>query len=611
MAILNQYELEKFCQITAARAGLKVEWKQGATPMTDGTRIILPSVTASTTEDQASKVMSYVIHEVSHCLYTDFDVINENGIDPSKSFLGALHNLCDDVSIDAKNSAVYRGDREIRNKEVAEVVNDLAKQFEEMPQEMLDKDEIQKVLSSLTWSVDATSETFPDCFGLDEKLKKFLTSKGKAWHDKLVAGNYKKAIHDTVAIDDNNKRTKSVYSLAKRIFEEVYELDADKEEAENKARAQSAAGSGGENGKENAAGKGKGSGKGEPAEGRGEAGKKRGEPDPDGKFEEFDYSQFGLDEAPPVPHAMRKEGSRVSYRNYTPDKGARSYAPTPHKDTIVVDYIANKSNYSHISVSQDERTGYRTEQYAQAGNVSDGFAQKVRRILQIRAKGRVQYGTKTGALHAGNLFRLRVDGASQEYRQRVFKKRIVSDVLDSAVSVLVDTSGSMSGMKYACAITAAVHLSDTIGNTLHIPTEIIGFTEVEYRNTMFVHRTFDKKLLSKEALTKSLMKASYWMNQNCDGDSVLFAASRLLQRKEKRKLLIVLSDGSPASSKPGDVMGYTINIVKQLDSMPALDIVGIGIQDDNVTRIYKQHHVINEAHEIENALLSIIERKLI
>jgi cobalamin biosynthesis protein CobT len=247
----------------------------------------------------------------------------------------------------------------------------------------------------------------------------------------------------------------------------------------------------------------------------------------------------------------------------------------------------------------------------QAGNVSDGFAQKVRRILQIRAKGRVQYGTKTGSLHAGNLFRLRVDGASHEYQQRIFKKRIVSDVLDSAVSVLVDTSGSMSGEKYACAITAAVHLSGTIGNTLHIPTEIIGFTEVEYRNTMFIHRTFDKKLLSKEALTSSLTKASSWMNQNCDGDSVLFAASRLLQRKEKRKLLIVLSDGSPASSKPGDVMGYTMDIVRQLDSVPALDIVGIGIQDDNVTRIYKQHHVIHEAHEIESALLSIIERKLI
>ena len=160
-----------------------------------------------------------------------------------------------------------------------------------------------------------------------------------------------------------------------------------------------------------------------------------------------------------------------------------------------------------------------------------------------------------------------------KYSQHVFKKKITSDVLDTAVTVLCDTSGSMSGDKYAHTVIAAVQLSNTLGNTLHIPTEILGFTEHECRNTMFIHRDFGTKLLAPEILAQRMAHAGDYMSQNCDGDSVVFAYNRLLVQKNKRKVLIVLSDGSPASSKGGDVYTYTKDVVKAIEGDKRVDII--------------------------------------
>jgi cobaltochelatase CobT len=104
--------------------------------------------------------------------------------------------------------------------------------------------------------------------------------------------------------------------------------------------------------------------------------------------------------------------------------------------------------------------------------------------------------------------------------------------------------------------------------------------------------------------------ASAHLRNNPDGDAILWSFDRLRQSRAKRKLLIVASDGSPACDRGGDIDWYTREVVKKIENETPIQIVGIGIMDNNVTRIYKEHYVIHDAAELEKALLTLIDKKV-
>jgi cobalamin biosynthesis protein CobT len=100
------------------------------------------------------------------------------------------------------------------------------------------------------------------------------------------------------------------------------------------------------------------------------------------------------------------------------------------------------------------------------------------------------------------------------------------------------------------------------------------------------------------------------MSNNADGDNILVAWHRLMQQKQKRKVLIVLSDGSPATWA-GDAYGFTKDVVKGLEARGDVDIIGIGIEDDNVERIYKTNKVIWNVSELPKALIYTLEHVIL
>jgi cobaltochelatase CobT len=100
------------------------------------------------------------------------------------------------------------------------------------------------------------------------------------------------------------------------------------------------------------------------------------------------------------------------------------------------------------------------------------------------------------------------------------------------------------------------------------------------------------------------------MEENADGDSILFAYNRLKGRKEKKKLLIVLSDGQPAAHRGRGIYGFTHKVVKQIEKEGVVDIYGIGIESSAVENFYTQHTVINDSSELEKALLTVLKNKL-
>jgi cobaltochelatase CobT len=262
--------------------------------------------------------------------------------------------------------------------------------------------------------------------------------------------------------------------------------------------------------------------------------------------------------------------------------------------------------------------GERANPYFKSSDVSsiiDGHTKplsaKLRHKLQVRSKGRYEYGKKEGKLHNGSLHRL-VSGRGSEQEKRVFRQHIVSDTLDTAVSLLVDCSGSMQGSKFemACAAAASVGLALM---PLHIPYTILGFTNDDSGRDNPVINVFSQwgEAANQTSLVKRFSEASNYLYQNSDGDGIAWAYSDLMQRKEKRRILIVISDGSPAGRGwAGDVSGYTKHVIQSIEKGKAASIYGVGIMDNNVKKYYTKNVVINKVESLSSAILSILDKEI-
>ena len=102
------------------------------------------------------------------------------------------------------------------------------------------------------------------------------------------------------------------------------------------------------------------------------------------------------------------------------------------------------------------------------------------------------------------------------------------------------------------------------------------------------------------------------MKGNPDGDCILWSYDRLLKRKEKKRLLIVMSDGQPAASRPSDdLAAYTLKVIQEIEKLKRVEIYGLGLCDESVKRFYKHHSTVSTPEDIPFKLLELIERKLL
>ena len=148
---------------------------------------------------------------------------------------------------------------------------------------------------------------------------------------------------------------------------------------------------------------------------------------------------------------------------------------------------------------------------------------------------------------------------------------------------------------------------------LNIRHELVGFTDTR-ELLQFLYKPFSVNKVSSQELARRVQASCQMMCGNSDGDSVLWCVSRLRKETTKRKILIVLSDGCPAGGKyygGCDAPEYLSKVTTAIEKSRDLEIYGIGIEDDNVKRFYKDNKVINNSDDLEDALLSVIKTKII
>lgn len=97
---------------------------------------------------------------------------------------------------------------------------------------------------------------------------------------------------------------------------------------------------------------------------------------------------------------------------------------------------------------------------------------------------------------------------------------------------------------------------------------------------------------------------------NYDADSVKWAANELLRQKAKRRVLIVLSDGLPATGEPelqqARQQAHLEHVVKSMIAV-GVEVVGIGICDDSVEDYYPNHVVVHRAEDLPRVVMKEME----
>jgi len=105
------------------------------------------------------------------------------------------------------------------------------------------------------------------------------------------------------------------------------------------------------------------------------------------------------------------------------------------------------------------------------------------------------------------------------------------------------------------------------------------------------------------------------LKENIDGEAIEWAASRLRQRRESHKYLIVLSDGAPVDDSTlcenaGNILErHLLSVIHEIAQAGDIQLAAIGIGHD-VERYYSRSITIAAPEELEGAILQLIGQLL-
>ena len=565
MNYLDVQQFETYVAACAQQSGVTVHWDDAdSTPRTNGKQMWLPAITSNTTREWLTRMRYFVKHETSHVVYSDFDYLNK--VKPS-GLLALINNLLEDHRIDYRNDGEYKGDSIISNDFWYLYTDDIAERVKATDKELQE----QQLLTLPLFVWDASLRNWiHSANDAMHQMAKMLDADGSARLDKLH--KYSEEMLDVRA----NGSAEDVMSLSERILKDLYDQDPEEYKGKDSDTESGSA-----------------------SKGKGKAGDKG------------DAINDDVDRLISVSKLMKEIGhdhkpSRTGI-HLIPDKMTRGAYAIPNSSEYVICTFNKKlprivdsmlgSGYLHKEVVNDYIT-----------NNARSMANKLRIKLQTRSRDRYEYGKKRGKLHNGSLHRL-VSGADA-VAEKVFRQRVVSDTTDTAVCLLVDCSGSMSGKKFDMAAAGASALAQAL-KPLNIVYSIYGFTNTveEEHPIIWIVNEFGEKATQPDLVKRfGIISGGLW--QNSDGDGIAYATARLAQRKEHRKVLLVLSDGSPCGREhKGNIEAYTLHTVEHAEKM-GVDVYGIGICDSNVTRFYKKNVVVDDLSKLSPTILSIIDRSI-
>lgn len=227
---------------------------------------------------------------------------------------------------------------------------------------------------------------------------------------------------------------------------------------------------------------------------------------------------------------------------------------------------------------------------------------------QIRARLRGMVQSSQDNRNHAKRYGLRVAthrlAASQAGESRLFIQRQPRIAPNAAVHLLVDISGSM-GKPIGEGNRKYFHVANEAALALAMALEGIPGVVPAVSYFPGIHQEVSIALLPKQ----SVRHRAACFDQKPRGctpmaQAMWFAANSLLAQKQKRKLMIVLTDGDP------DDWAATHDIVDRC-RRSGFELLGIGIQTRSVEKFFPQSIVINDVKDLKRELFEVTQQLLV
>ena len=252
------------------------------------------------------------------------------------------------------------------------------------------------------------------------------------------------------------------------------------------------------------------------------------------------------------------------------------------------------------------------------------LANRLQRRLMAQQNRSWDFDQEEGLLDAARLARVIVaPGSSLSYK-------VERDVefKDTVVTLLIDNSGSMRGRPISIAAISA----DVLARTLErcgVKTEILGFTTRAWKGGQsreawlaggkpahpgrlndlrhIVYKQADEPY-RRGRKNLGLMMREGLLKENIDGEALIWAHSRLLARREARRILMVISDGAPVDdstlsvNSAGYLESHLRNVIGWIEKQSPVQLVAIGIGHD-VTRYYRRAVTIMDVEQLGGTMI--------
>jgi Mg-chelatase subunit ChlD len=180
---------------------------------------------------------------------------------------------------------------------------------------------------------------------------------------------------------------------------------------------------------------------------------------------------------------------------------------------------------------------------------------------------------------------------------RVFRRKEEKRAINTAVIVLLDRSGSMSGPRMELARKTVLALADVLGVIPGISVSTGAFPGKE--GAVVSMTPFGR--------TASQTKDNYAMTANGGtplAQALGWARVQMAVRQEQRKILLVATDGQP--SNPGLVRA----LLERLEA-EGVELMGLGILDQGTTRhFFARHRTVQSLSELPAAVFELFQEAL-
>jgi cobaltochelatase CobT len=272
----------------------------------------------------------------------------------------------------------------------------------------------------------------------------------------------------------------------------------------------------------------------------------------------------------------------------------------------------------------DRLRAYLDSQLTGLQGVVTRLANRLQRRLMAQQNRSWDFDQEEGVLDAARLSRVVVSpGMALSYkveRDIEFK--------DTIVTLLIDNSGSMRGRPISIAAISADILARTL-ERCGVKTEILGFTTRAWKGGQSREawladgkepnpgRLNDlRHIIYKQAdepwrrarRNLGLMMREGLLKENIDGEALMWAHSRLVFRREERRILMVISDGAPVDdstlsvNSAGYLEAHLRGVIEWIEKFSPVQLVAIGIGHD-VTRYYRRAVTIMDVEQLGGTIM--------